>query len=85
MLIFKTDSEVVKKTWLEPLLYENKLAVLDDALAALVHGRPLEQAVDLFLLVLKERFHLIQGAYLAIEKYAKIWRKRQMSKSGLET
>jgi hypothetical protein len=76
-------SDVVKKVWLEPLLYENKLKILDDVLSVLIDGRPLKQTIELFLLVLKERFYLLQNAYVAIEKYVNIWRQQQMNRSGL--
>ena len=78
-------SDVVKRVWLESLLYENKLKTLEDVLSVLVDGRPLKQTVELFLLVLKERFYLLQNAYAAIEKYVNIWRQQQMNRSGLSS
>jgi tetratricopeptide (TPR) repeat protein len=76
-------SQVVKLVWVEQLLHETKLEVLDAILEVIIEGRSLKQSVSLLLSFIKERFFLLPLAWEHIEQYCKRWTKLKMSRSGL--
>jgi hypothetical protein len=76
-------SDVAKRVWLEPLFYETKLKILDEILGTITKGRPLNESLAFFLVVMKDRFLLMPNAYDAIYKYTDLWRRLQTSKTGV--
>ena len=76
-------TDVIKRVWIEQLLYETKLLILDAVLAAMSYGRPLNESIEMWLLLMKSRFLLLPHASAAIEKYVTSWKQRQLSKVGL--
>jgi len=76
-------AEVTKRIWLEGLLYQNKLAALHGLLETLTTGRAIKQTVELFKLVIVDKFFLIPTTGQAVARHIDNWYSQKLNQQGL--
>jgi tetratricopeptide (TPR) repeat protein len=69
-------AELVRRCWMEPLLYHQKLSVLEIALRALTTGRSTDRALVRFKAALRERFALAPLVLRPIFDAIDVWGRR---------
>lgn len=76
-------AEVSKRFWLERLLYEHKIDLLDQILDSLCTNRPINQVVESFSQAIEIHFFLVSNMGDAIRRYIQLWKKQKLSRSGV--
>ena len=76
-------SDLVKRFWLEPLLYQQKLLLLDLVLNALTTGRDSVRILQRFKIALRERFALVPLALRPIFQSIDLWAQQKILRGGL--
>jgi len=76
-------SDLVRRFWMESILYHQKLSILEIVLRALTTGRTTERALLRFKAALRERFALAPLVLRPIFDAIDVWRQRLSVESGL--
>jgi tetratricopeptide (TPR) repeat protein len=76
-------ANLVKRIWLEPMLYEQKLLLLDLVLNTLTTGRDLERILNRFKISLKGQFALIPQVLRPISQSIDLWAQQRSLRSGI--
>ncbi|MGH7979854.1 MAG: hypothetical protein ACREE6_10805, partial [Limisphaerales bacterium] len=76
-------ADVIKKMWLETVLYESKMKILDALLETVVAGRPIKQAIEFFKAVIVDRLSLLPTVAIVIIRYVEHWYRQRVNREGL--
>jgi len=76
-------ADLVKRIWLEPLLYEQKLLLLELVLNTLTTGRNLERILNRFKITLNGQFALIPQVLRPISQSIELWAKQKSLRGGI--
>jgi tetratricopeptide (TPR) repeat protein/transcription elongation GreA/GreB family factor len=76
-------ADLVKRIWLEPVLYEQKLLLLELVLNTLTSGRDLERILNRFKITLRGQFALIPQVLRPISQSIDLWAQQRSLRSGI--
>jgi tetratricopeptide (TPR) repeat protein len=76
-------SQVVKDVWLEYLLFEPKVEIVEAILEVIVEGRPEEKSIELLFGLIRERFFLMHDAIQVITQIVQNWRTGRLPREGI--
>jgi predicted nucleic acid-binding protein len=76
-------SDVLKRLWLQSILYEQKLLLLDLVLNAITSGRDATSAIARLKIALKSQFALIPLVLRPIVQYIDVWLRRRNLTGGI--
>jgi tetratricopeptide (TPR) repeat protein len=76
-------ADLIRKLWLEPILYDQKLWGLDLALGALTKGRMVSGIIERLKAALRARFRLMPLALPVIFRSIDLWSQQRLVEGGM--